>query len=94
MIPQTADQFYTTLHKTLWTRLYLDLSTAARSRRLTEHDIAGIERTLLDFRRDTDAFASEFETFETEPIVAAVFNEFEQLFAIAKLARIKKLQGK
>jgi hypothetical protein len=94
MIPKTPEEFFAILYKTLVSRIYLDLTTEARRRRLTEHDIATIERRVLDFRRETDAFAHEFETFETEPVVARTFQEMQEFFAVTKAARIEKVQQK
>ncbi len=94
MIPKTPDEFYSILYKTMLTRLYLDITAEARQKRLTEHDIATIERRILSFRSETDAFAHEFKTFETEPVVTRVFQELQELFAVTKPARIEKVQQK
>lgn len=94
MPPKTPEELYSILFKTLFSRLYLDMTSEARRRRLTEHDIAMIEKRVLAFQRQTDNFAGEFTTFETEPVVARVFQEMQELFAVTKPARVDKVQQK
>lgn len=94
MIPKTPDEMYTMLFKTLITRAYGDITTEARRRRLTEHDIAAIERRILDFRRDLEEIPDEFPTFETEPVVARAFNEMQEFFAVLRAARIQNIRQK
>ena len=93
MKPTTPDELAAMLMFTMMTRLYGDVTTEARKRRLTDHDIETIERTVLAFKKDTDAFAKEFP-FQTEVVVARVFNDLKQFLAAAKSGRIKHFQQK
>lgn len=92
MIPQTPDEMYTMLFKLLMTRAYGDITEAARRGRLTEHDIATIERRILAFRDDLKGVGVEFQTFEAEPEIAKAFNEAKDFFAVIRAARVQKIQ--
>lgn len=94
MIPETPEQMRAVLMMALITRAYGDITIEARRRRLTEHDIAVIERRVVGMLRDAKSFAHEFQTFETEPVVAGVLSELEAFFAAARGSRLKNVQQK
>lgn len=94
MLPRTPDEMRSMLYMSMISRVYGDITTEARRRRLTEHDIANIERRVLSILRDGDSFAHEFTTFQVEPVIAQVLKELETFFAMTREARIQSIQQK
>lgn len=94
MIPKTPQEMQAMIFVAVVTRLYGDVTTEARRRRLTEHDIAGIERRALATLKDGPDFAHEFTTFEAEPVVAKTLKDIEALLIMARAGRLKNIQQK
>ena len=94
MIPRTPEELYATVFLAMITRLYGDVTTEARRRRLTEHDIATIERKLLELMGTGAEFAQEIKGFEAEPVMAKARNEIQQIFAMTKAGRVKQIMQK
>jgi len=94
MLPTTPEEMTTILFNTMLSRIYLDISTAARRGRLTEHDISTIERRLLASMREGPDFSQEFTTFEVEPAIAKAVDMMQQFFAATRSARVNDIQQK
>lgn len=94
MLPKTPDELHALLINTLMTRAYGDITTAARKGRLTEHDIAVIERKCLNFLKEAPSFANEFTTYEVEPVVAAAIKQAHDFFAAVRTGRIRQISEK
>jgi len=60
MRPERREELFPVPRRTFWMRPYGDITEAARRKRLTEHDIAGIERRILMDLSDLRNFASAF----------------------------------
>lgn len=94
-IPQTPDQMTEMMFRLGMQRAYLDVTTEARRRRLTEHDIALIERNIMDLLTGVDsAIAKEFTQFEAEPAIAAARQKLKSYFALTLQARAQDIQKK
>ncbi|MFG1319855.1 hypothetical protein [Xanthobacter autotrophicus] len=70
-------------------RAYGDLATQAWRKRLTNADIAAIERETLTLMREAHASAGEFPGFEAEPAIAAAIAELRRLFDAFRAERTK-----
>lgn len=70
-------------------RAYGDLATQAWRKRLTNADIAAIERETLTLMREAHASAEEFPSFEAEPAIAAAIAELRRLFDAFRAERTK-----
>jgi hypothetical protein len=92
-IPQTPDEMTALLFEAGRAGAYVKVSGAARSKRLTEHDIALVERDIIAELTSIDPrIADEFKTFEAEPAFAKARDLLKQFFAHAKAARIKDVE--
>lgn len=63
MRPERREKLFCVPMRTFRMHLYGDITEAARRKRLTEHDIAGIERGILPELSDQKSFASAFLVF-------------------------------
>lgn len=94
-IPRTPEAMIAMIFEAGRARAYVDVSAAVRRKRLTEHDIALIERNIIDMTRNIDPqIAPEFETFEAEPAFAKAGQLLKEYFAEAKAARVKNVEQK
>lgn len=91
MLPKTPEEMYSLLLRAMLLRAYGDITTAARRKRLTEHDIATIERNTLDILKGAADFADEFKTFEVEPVRANALREVQEFFAVTRTGRQKQI---
>lgn len=94
MIPKTPEELYSMLLRVMLLRAYGDVTQAARRGRLTEHDIARIERNTLDILRTSPDFSDEFTTFEAEPVRANALREAEEFFRVCRIGRQKAIADK
>lgn len=91
MMPETPEQMEWLLTMALVTRLYGDATSAARRKRLTEHDISLLEdRIIRDFAAGPD-FAQEFQTFQAEIPRAAALKTIKEMCAVIRADRQKKI---
>lgn len=91
MIPKSPEEFTTIMNQMMSFKLYVAITIAARKKRLTEHDIALIERSIL---RDFDIgekVAEEFKTFEAEPAVKAALGLTKEFVERARAERINQI---
>lgn len=94
MKPANADQMTTLMVVSALTRAYGDVTEAARRGRLTEHDIATIERRILGIVRSAPDVSGEFTTFETEPAMRNAEAQIREMFARIRTARVDKITDK
>lgn len=93
-IPQSPSEMTTLLLQFGIARAYGDITTAARRGRLTEHDIANIERGVIDLFRNSDDFAHEFPTFEVEPAVVKARELLKSFFVMVRNTRAQDIEKK
>lgn len=86
-LPQTPEEMTSLLFGLITQKVYQQITTAARRRRLTEHDIALIERQGIDELRGDLGFANEFKTFEAEPAIAKARQLLDGYFAATRATR-------
>lgn len=92
VIPQNGAQMTEMMFRAGFSRAYVEISTEARRKRLTEHDIAVIERRIVsEFATYDPCMADEFPTFEVEPAMAKAREQLKQFFEIARQARAKDI---
>jgi len=72
-------------------RLYSDITTAARRKRLTEHDIRLIEMKVISLITNGQDFADEFKTFEADTPRANVLKTVKDLCDILRTNREKNI---
>ncbi|ORE90971.1 hypothetical protein [Aurantimonas sp. 22II-16-19i] len=94
MVPQNPAEMRSLLLMHALTRLYSDVTIAARRGRLTEHDIRGIEAKVIEMLRKAPDFADEFQTFEVEPVIAQVRSEITLFCDISREGRVLKIGEK
>ncbi len=91
-IPRTPDEMTALLLEAGRAGAYVKVSMEARRRRLTENDIAIIERGIIAEVTTVDPrIADEFTTFEVEPAFAQAKALLIQFFANAKVARVQDI---
>gem|GEM_PF-5303523 len=94
-VPQTPEQMTEMVFRLGIQRAYLDISTEARRRRITEHDIALIERHIVELTTGNDtAIGQQFQTFEAEPALAAARQKLKDYFALTREARAQNIVNK
>ena len=91
-LPATPDEMVAMLLEAGRARAYVDITTAARRKRLTEHDIAVIERNILGLTVVTPEIADEFKSFEAEPAFAQARSLLKQYFEIARKGRATEIE--
>lgn len=89
-VPETADELGLMLTISGFNKLYGDIANAAVIRRLTENDIALIERRVLNTVFRADDFADEFKNFEAEVVAANIRHLFKELFDMLRDHRISR----
>lgn len=89
--PKTPEEFFTFIVKGLYVNPYQAVTTAARRRRLTEHDIALIEHKTIAIAKEALGLAEEFKTFEIEPELARALHEINEFCASIRAARIDQI---
>ncbi len=89
--PKTPQEFYSFIVKGLYINLYQAVTTQARRKRLTEHDIALIEHKAIAIAKEALDLANEFKTFEIEPQLAMALNEINEFCASIRVARIEEI---
>mgnify|MGYP001323138618 CR=1 FL=1 len=94
MIPKSPSEMTNLIVQILMLRIYGDITAAARRGRISEHDIALIERSAIRAIKEGPDFSHEFETFEAEPAVAAGIKLVEDFLATTRSARINQIQNK
>lgn len=92
-IPQNAAEMQALFFSLITQLAYQQVTLAARSKRLTEHDIELIERQIIDSTREEQHFAHEFTEFEAEPAVARARAEAKGYFAACRANRKKAIEG-
>lgn len=91
MIPKTPEEMTATMKELMVYKLYTAVTIAARQKRLTEHDIALIERsTLRDFDIG-DKVAHEFTSFEAEPAIKKAIAIVQELVDHARTERVNQV---
>lgn len=91
MRPETAQDLYLTLFKTMIIRAYGDITTAARRKRLTEHDIRSIEKNVLTILAESQDFSGEFPAFDAKRVIVMTLDEVDEWFTACRAERIKKI---
>lgn len=91
MKPKTAYEFYEILFKAVMLRAYGDITTASRRKRLTEHDIALIERRILQDITSTPNIAHEFPDFDVRAELVRTVEEFRILFQTIRETRTEQM---
>lgn len=94
MIPETPEEMTAVITNSVIADLYVRITTEARKRRLTEHDIAVIERRAIEEWREAKNAAHEFTTYEAEPAILQGLKHVEDFTAGARAQRIKAIQQK
>ena len=94
MLPRTPDEMTSLIVMAMLTRIYGDITLAARRGRLTGHDIVTIENKIERLMRDAEDFAEEFETFEAEPACAKAMQIVEQFLAATRGGRVRQIDQK
>ena len=89
--PKTPQEFYSFIVKGLYINLYQAVTTQARRKRLTEHDIALIEHKAIALAKEALDLANEFKTFEIEPQLAMALNEINEFCASIRAVRVQQL---
>lgn len=89
--PKTPEEFFSFMVRALYVTLYQEVTTAARRKRMTEHDIALIEHKAIAIAKDALGLAEEFKTFEIEPPLAMALHEINEFCASIRAVRVKKL---
>lgn len=89
VLPKTAAEMTSMLMAAGLIRAYGDLARQAWRKRLTNADIAAIERDTLTLLREAHASAEEFTDFEAEPAIAAAIAELRRLFDAYRAERTK-----
>lgn len=74
--------------------VYSAMTLAARRGRLTEHDIARIERDTLANLAIPPGVAEEFTTFEAEPAFKQAEIQMRKFFQAAKSSRARQIAEK
>lgn len=69
---------------------YRDVTALAVHKRVTEYDIAMIEKRVVDMTVATVKAAQEFETFELEKAVSAAASDIRKAFEENKKFRLRK----
>lgn len=92
MIPKTAAEMTGLVHIALLTRIYGDVTMAARRGRLTEDAIATIERRAIATLGGADQFADEFKTFQAEVAVAEAVKITRELLASVRAGRERQIR--
>lgn len=87
MIPKTPDELFGAVTRAVILRVYADVSALAGRRRLSEADLAAIERRAIELLGDGAEFADEFAGFEAEPVIARARGELLKFFAEARRLR-------
>ena len=80
MLPRTPKELTDMLVGFGLLTAYGALANAAWRKRLTNADIAAIERSVLDGMRETARAAEEFKEFEAEPAIAAALAQLRDQF--------------
>jgi hypothetical protein len=93
-IPANPAEMMTMILQTALVRLYGDVTTAARRGRLTENDIAVIERRAMADLAMPKGIAHEFTDFEAEPAWRKAEHEIRSLLLIIKTARERHIREK
>lgn len=93
-IPQTPKELEALVVQLGLMKAYDDITTAAREKRLTEHDIGLIERDVLTALRQMNYTAVEFKAFEAEPAIAAGQARLREHFQVLKNGRAQKVADK
>lgn len=88
-LPKTEADMITWLYATMTTRLYGLVTKAAVKRRLTEADIAAIERGIVDLVQISDGVAEEFQTFQAETAYAKARQLFQEYCNVIRNDRLK-----
>lgn len=89
--PKTPEEFHSFMLKGLYINLYQAVTTQARRKRLTEHDIALIEHKAIALAKEALHLADEFRTFEIEPPLAMALNEINEFCASIRAVRVQQL---
>jgi hypothetical protein len=71
LLPKTPQDAEALMIRAILSLAYAELARAAVKKRLTEHDIAVIERNALGELQALFATAGEFSGFELEPVLAS-----------------------
>jgi len=91
MIPKTSQEMQSLLIMALITRLYGDITTEARRKRLTEHDIGTIEQRTMRYLSGGPDFAHEFKDFEAEIPRAAALKIVKEMCDAIRAVRAKQI---
>jgi hypothetical protein len=91
-LPKTPEEMLQILAGVGQSRLYVEITLAARRGRLTEHDIAAIERRVVAMMSHPEGVEHEFQTFETEPVFARVRQLLAEFCAVCRKARTRQLR--
>ncbi|MGV0817147.1 hypothetical protein [Martelella sp. AMO21009] len=97
MHPKTPHELTQLLVNVMTLDLYGEITTAARKKRLTEHDIAAVERKVIAKIKDGPDFSHEALTYEAEPAIAraiAMVKDFTETAARGRKTKILKESGK
>ncbi|APT31911.1 hypothetical protein MCBMB27_02620 [Methylobacterium phyllosphaerae] len=91
MRPKTPEEMYSFLTHAFWTRVYGDITAASRRKRLTEHDIAQIERQAIDLMAGALESAHEFPEFDARAVIDATLREGREGFNVIREARTQQI---
>lgn len=91
MRPKSPEELYSVLLRAFWTRAYGDLTTAARRKRLTEHDIALIEKRVLETAAEALNAAHEFPEFDARRVIEGMLAEGSEGFRVIRESRAKQI---
>lgn len=93
-MPETPGELTALLIQGTLNTLYGEMTLDARRKRLTEHDIALIERAALARMAMPHGVEHEFEGFEAEPAWKQAEAMLKQLFALSRAIREKAIREK
>lgn len=91
MIPKTPEEMTAMLKETMHFKLYTAITIASRRKRLTEHDISTIEKSILREFDIGEQVAHEFTSFEAEPAVKLAISLVRQFTEHAKNTRAAEI---
>lgn len=88
--PESRSELLVVLNLSTLSRVYDHVTAAAVRKRLTEQDIAAIERDALDFVGRANDMADELEGIEVEVVAAKVRSELKKLFDGLRSKRVAR----
>lgn len=91
MIPKTPDEMTALIRETMIIKLYTAITIAARRKRLTEHDIAFIEKSVFREFDIGQKVATEFTTFEAEPAIKKAIGIMQEFAERSRSTRVNEI---